>query len=306
MILPYTLRLFVLSLGCFFLIQLVCSCAINLFAARLLKLAERRRAGSAASLLLGARLLPAAAALLIVGGICVPSYFSLEPRTNSEEVGLVVLAMAFFGGLGCVLAAKRGISAVVFSRRSARYFERSSGIMAVAGILRPRILISPDVIRGLSEPELAAAVRHEQAHASSRDNLKRLLVLLAPCGLPLRMLGGFAALETAWAKYTEWSADDRAVAGDPGRALSLAGALVTVARMRVPLQTAPLITPLVADAADLEVRIHRLLAGFPAPEKSDRICNPIWAVAVCTSGFLFAIAAPQMFEVAHRLLEYLI
>lgn len=306
MILPYTARLLVLSFGCFYLIHVAGSCAMNLLAARVLALAERRSSNSAARILLGARLFPTTVALLVVAGICVPSYCWLEPRTNSEEVGFLFLAAAFLGALDWIFAVRRGLSAVIFSKRSARHLERAGGTVALAGIIRPRLLISPDVIQSLSEPELAAALSHERAHAASHDNLKRLLILLAPCGVPRRILRGVSALETAWAKYTEWSADDCAAAGDPGRALSLATALVMVARMRAPLQTPPLVTLLVADAADLEIRINRLLSGPCPTDNPEGRPSRIRTAVACLSALLFVSMAPQILEVVHQFLEHLI
>jgi len=54
----------------------------------------------------------------------------------------------------------------------------------LAGVLRPRLVISRGVVAALSAEQLSAAIRHERAHGISRDNLKRLLVLLAPGILP--------------------------------------------------------------------------------------------------------------------------
>src|ERR1700691_2727347 len=62
----------------------------------------------------------------------------------------------------------------------------TAGLFALAGIVHPRLVISREVLQGLSAEELTAALRHERAHAASRDNLKRLLLLLAPDGFPFR------------------------------------------------------------------------------------------------------------------------
>ena len=70
---------------------------------------------------------------------------------------------------------------------------------------------------------------------------------------------------------TEWAADDHAVAGDSQRALSLAAALVSVAKMGVNHQSAYLLSslysPLVAEDEDLAVRVDRLLREQQYAEK---------------------------------------
>jgi hypothetical protein len=309
MILPYILRLAVLSLGCFFLIHAAFAIGMNLLSPWMLILAQRRNASSAARLLLTARLFPSVAAILVVAGICVPSYLWLEPQTGIEQVGLGCLAAACFGAVSLFIAATRGLRAIVFSMRYARQclVHGTPGVFALSGILRPRVLISRDVFRQLSHGELAVALRHERAHAASRDNLKRLLLLLAPDALPFRILRGLAELENAWIRFTEWSADDCAVDGDSRRAVSLAGALVQVARLRAPIQMSPLATSLVGSAGDLEVRVNRLLTPAPRQNSSAGMRPVFIATAALLSGCLLAgIIAPPTLEAAHELLEHLI
>jgi Zn-dependent protease with chaperone function len=306
MMLPYMLRLMALSLGCFFLIHAAFAVGMNLLASWMLALAQRRNSSSAASLLLAARLFPFLASILVVAGICVPSYLWLEPQSAVEQVGLGCLIAAFFGAVSWLIAAQRGLRAIVFSMRYARQClaHGTPGVFALAGILRPRLLISRDVFRQLSHPELAVALRHERAHAASRDNLKRLLLLLAPDALPFRSLRGLGALENAWIRFIEWSADDRAVAGDPRRAVSLAGALVQVARLRAPAEMSPLATSLVASPADLEARVNRLLNPTPNYEQPRSL---FLAMAALLFGCLLAaITAPTTLQAAHKLLEHLI
>src|SRR5208337_1784513 len=89
-------------------------------------------------------------------------------------------------------------------------------VLAVAGVVHPRLVISKRLLRGLTAEQRDAALRHERAHRTSRDNIKRFLILLAPDVLPF--LRTFAALERSWAKFTEWAADDQATEGDSRRA----------------------------------------------------------------------------------------
>ena len=79
---------------------------------------------------------------------------------------------------------------------------------------------------------------------NSADNFKRLLLLLAPDALPF--LRGSAAVERAWLRFTEWAADDSAVNQDAACSLSLAEALVRVARLGVAAHASSLISHFVA------------------------------------------------------------
>jgi len=321
MILSYLVRLAVLSLASFFLVHAVLTVALNRLAPWLLRLAERRRPSSAARLLLAARLFPSIASILVVAGVCIPSYLWLEPEAAVEHVGVACLAAALLSAAIWAVSTGRGLRAIILSARYMRHcrklgretrlagektrvIEGAGGLFALAGIFRPQLLISREVLRGLSCEELEAALRHERAHCTSRDNLKRLLLLLAPDVLPG---DGLQSLERGWAKYTEWAADDRAVGGDPGRSVSLAAALVRVARLGANIEASPLMTSLVADGRDLEARVDRLLGAAPGSE-SDRQGLPAFIpVSLFLAGTLAAASmAPATLQAAHRLLEHLI
>lgn len=321
MILPYLVRLTVLSLACFFLVHVVLAVAMNWLAPWLLRVAERRRPGSAARLLLAARLFPSVASVLVVACVCVPSYLWLEPEATVERVGVVCLAAALLSVAIWVVSAGRGLRAIILSghylRRcrelgretrlageKARVIDGAGGLFALAGILRPHLVISREVLQNLSALELDAALLHERAHFTSRDNLKRLLLLLAPHVLPGI---GLQSLERGWAKYTEWAADDRAVAGDPGRSVSLAAALVQVARLGVNMEASPLMTSLVADGRDLEARVNRLLGAAQCGEITRQGTPAFIAASLLGAGtLLVASMGPTTLQAAHRLLEHLI
>jgi hypothetical protein len=84
---------------------------------------------------------------------------------------------------------------------------------------------------------------------------------MAPGILPF--FHGFSRLEQAWARVTEWAADDFAVAGDTHRSLTLAAALVRVARLgKVPAPPV-LVTSLMPNGVDLSARVDRLLTSSP-------------------------------------------
>ncbi len=183
-------------------------------------------------------------------------------------------------------------------------------VMAVAGLVHPRLIVSRSVLHKLTPEQREAAFRHEQAHQASRDNLKRFLYLLAPDAFPF--VSGFRKIEKQWARYTEWAADDHAVAGDSQRALSLAAALVSVAKLGVNHQPAYLLSSLystlVAEDEDLAVRVDRLLREQQYAEKP---LAPLVQVArnvalVAGSLAIAALVWPGSLGSVHQILEKLI
>jgi hypothetical protein len=53
-------------------------------------------------------------------------------------------------------------------------------LMALVGVLRPRLLITRPVLEALTDEELRASVAHELGHWRAWDNLKRLAMHAAP------------------------------------------------------------------------------------------------------------------------------
>jgi Zn-dependent protease with chaperone function len=312
MILPYTLRLVCLCLASFFLVHAALALVARCLAPAALRFAERLRAQSAARLLLALRLFPAAAALAAVAGLCVPSYLSLEQEDGAELVGAACLAAALFGAAICTISWARSLRAALRSHRYVRQCRRAGPVwiaagtapfLGIAGIVRPKLIVSRSVADALDREQLAAAIRHERAHQSSADNLKRLLLLLAPDALP--GLRGFAAVERAWLRFTEWAADDRAVSQDAACSLSLAEALVRVARLGAATQASPLVSHFVAASGDISVRVERLLSPTvpAAARKPGRIA--LGGAVVALPAVALLMAQPATLRSVHELLERL-
>jgi hypothetical protein len=313
MILPYALRLVVLCLASFFLVhfalELVARCLVPI----VLRFADRLRAQSAARLLLALRLAPAAVALAAVVGLCVPSYLALEEEGGAEFVGLVCLAAAVFGAAIWTISWTRGLRAAIRSHRYVRQCRRAGSVwiadgtepfLGIAGILRPKLIVSRSVADALDRDQLAAAIRHERAHQNSADNFKRLLLLLAPDALPF--LRGPAAVERAWLRFTEWAADDSAVNQDAACSLSLAEALVRVARLGVAAHASSLISHFVTGNADISARVERLLSPATVEgtrPRSSRIGLASGLIAL-PAAVLLAIQ-PATLRSVHGLLERL-
>jgi len=314
----YVLRLLCLSLASFFLIHLAVGLLVSSVSPMSVRFSQRIAPRVAARFLLILRLLPAGAALLLVAGLCVPSYLWLEPAGATEDIGVWCLAAAVLAVAVWSISVARAGRAMVGSFRYIRHcqevgreaggavwvVESSAPVLGLAGIVRPRLVMSRGLVNALSEDQLAVAVRHERAHGVSRDNLKRLLILLAPDVFPF--FRGFQTLERGWAKFTEWSADDRAVAGNSRRSLSLAGALVRVARMSPAARSSPLVASLLADGGDLSARVDRLLSLPAAPRSKGMPLLAAGATVMLAVGLMVAALEPATFHSVHELLEHLV
>ena len=323
MMTPYLLRLLCLCLAAYFVIHSVVGGVVSAGGEAAVRAARRMRPRSAGRFLLALRLLPAALAMAVVGGLCVPSYLWLEPERGLEEVGAGCLTAAILATALWTASTARGVRAAVRSARHARECQRlgrratlpgshlpvwivdaPAPLVALVGIFGPRLLISLAVRNALPAAQMAAALRHEEAHRVSRDNLKRLLILLAPGLFP--GFHGFGAVERGWARFTEWAADDDAVAGDAHLSLSLAAALVRLARMGGHPPASPLCASFLGDSTEISARVDRLLNPAPAAAVHSRHRAAVAAGAVLALGCAAGMLHPATLSSAHRLIEQLI
>jgi hypothetical protein len=291
----YVVRLLLLSSASFFLVHLLLGALAAWIAPAAVRRAEKMNPARAANVLLTLRLMPVGLSAIIVFALSIPSYLRFEPTSASEQAGAFCIAAAILGLLFSGVAVFRTASAFVRSSHS----ENQIAGVALAGILHPRLLISDRARSELSADQLEVALRHEDAHRASFDNLKRLLLLLAPGLFPQQR-----ALERVWAKYTEWAADDRAIGGDPDRAVTLAEALVCVARIQTGAGVPQLATSLVEPEEDLSIRVDRLLNAVQVNDPPVRT----GLSGICGSATLLAIIAayPGALRLVHSLLERLL
>jgi len=325
MILPYLVRLSCLCFASFFVLNAAVALLVRISSQSALRRAQSRTPATAARLLLALRLLPFALAILFVLGLCVPSYLWLEPPAVSEHVGLLCIALGFLGAATWIHSISRTLHSLFASLRHNRLcrlagqetplrggsspavlVENETPLLAMSGLLRPRLLISSGILATLSPDELDAALRHEHAHHTSRDNAKRLLLLLAPDSFPF--VRPLRTLESAWSKFAEWAADDRATSGDPNRAVSLASALVHVARMGSAPRLPYLSISLLACDRDLAARVDRLLHAAPVAPVSARKSHPRLPItglllAACLAAIFLV---PSTLSLVHELLELLL
>ena len=226
------------------------------------------------------RLLPAAASIGFVAAVFLPSYWKYEPREFAEGFDVTLAALAAAGFMIVATAAARGVAAVRRASRRARTWlllarpltldgspmpafeiDADVPIMAVVGVVRPRLLIARGVLQALSGEELSASVAHEIGHQRAWDNLKRLAMRTAPD--LMTTTAAARAVERRWASASEQAADRQACHSGRARC-ALASALVKVARLAPP--ATPIADPVctLVEGGEIASRVQRLLEDAPA------------------------------------------
>ena len=161
-------------------------------------------------------------------------------------------------------------------------------VISLAGLVRPRVFVARPVIEAFTSDEMEVSLAHELAHHDARDNLKRMLVACSPDLLGIWPSG--RAVERRWRAAVEFAADARAVAGREERAVSLASALLKVARL------APAAGSAAAsgfyDGTLLSARIDRLLSPGLGEEPPRRLA-PAWEVFLGGATLFAALLAAE-------------
>jgi Zn-dependent protease with chaperone function len=311
----FVLRGIAVSLAVFFLVY----CLLSLLVAGGWQSMGRLRRVSArglANLLFTLRILPLAASAAVTLAFVIPSFLWLEPSSTDEEIGVAPLVLGvcclvlFAIGLYRVASAQARTSRVISNwlqgassldvGAAAPAFQAHHDIppLMLAGVCRPRLLVSESTLAVLSSDELHVAIQHEVAHMRSRDNLKKLAFRLSPAP-------GMAKLENAWQEAVELAADDAAVSSVRD-ALDLAAALIKLSRL-VPLEAAPAISMGLGHASgSIGTRVARLLAW---DETRIRVVRPShwYALPPVLVALLGAVAAygPVLAQ-THRITEWLV
>jgi Zn-dependent protease with chaperone function len=298
-----SLTFFVLLYCCFSLMVVV-----GWHRLKMLRLNEK----SAADILFLARVLPMLASVAIMCAFVVPSFQLLEPRGIEEETGILPVALGVTAIVFIASACYRVIKAQSRTARMvAQWLERGQierraaytvcsrqdvPPLTLVGLCKPQVLVSDRTLGLLTENEMEIALRHEQAHISSRDNLKKLISQFCP-------FPGMSQLEMAWAEGSELAADDAAVSSADD-AVDLAAALVKLSRL-VPVRAVPICTVGFVTGS-VGLRVARLLEWGKTRENRSRI--PRWvpvSMLVATAIILVATYSPAL-VVTHEITEFLV
>jgi peptidase M48-like protein len=256
------------------------------------------------------RMLPGVLGALAAFAVVVPIFLAYEPRETQESVPATVMLLASIGAALLARGAWRAARAwkatrgVVrdWRRRGRRVagfgtpvpvfaIEETFPTVAVVGVARPALFIAERVLRECPDDEVRAMLRHECAHVTKRDNLKRFLMRACP-----DFVG--ADLDRAWARAAEEAADAAVVAGDPGFAVELAQALIRVARL-APAPQAPVLASAFYLGGSIESRVRRLVEPVPARESNGAVSRFAAAAAALAVAAAVLASAPTL----HRLIE---
>ncbi|MEO6392138.1 MAG: M56 family metallopeptidase, partial [Pyrinomonadaceae bacterium] len=182
-------------------------------------------------------------------------------------------------------------------------------LIAVVGILRPRMFVAVKVLDHLDPAELAAAIAHEQGHLLAADNFKRVVIDF--CAAFAWWMPGLNRLRTRWAEAAELAADEYAAAGSSAKPLNLASALVKLARL-TPAGTRPAMPAgafLVEATGDiLSRRISWLIAvnSEKLDSRFQRLRTSLLIAAAGSMVFIVALALIkyELFAATHQLIEF--
>ncbi len=313
-----TTLLVAVLLAVYALVSLATSLLVALAASAL----RARRLSPPAGVWFWLRLSPAITALMVSVGVVLPAFALYEPTHGGEQPGPVLVLLA---GLAIAIL----VTAVVrlgratwaswhFKRRWLRVpdvkgiegtdlpvhiIDRAGPLVALVGVLRPRLVVSSDVMAVCSSADLAVINAHETAHLGARDNLKRLL--LDVCPDVLRWSRVHDRLARAWSAAAEEAADDDATGPTDERArMALAALLVKLARVTpgrvwdLPLSS-PLIQP-----DDFAERVRRLLE--PGVSRRSRARRGLLGAGVAIVAACCILTAPDTLAGGHRAYEYLV
>jgi len=299
--------------------------AVNAAACAAVALAGRRLPRAASSLLL-VRLLPASLSLAFVAAIFVPSYWRFEPRDFVEGFDLTMTTLAAAGGAVIAAAIGRAVAAWARAARRAAEWTRTAEpialaahvrafrieapqpLMALVGILRPRLIVTRGLLDALTAEEIAASAAHELAHNQAWDNLKRLMMRGAPD--LLHWTAAARRVERRWAAAAEHEAD-RAASAARTRAwrLALASALVKVARLMpaaTPQTAATEPISTLVGGGEIVSRVQRLIDESPDDRGVARRLPASWTAIAIAAAAALAAGYQPLLEAVHRLTELLV
>jgi len=260
------------------------------------------------------RLLPVSAALVATAQGVV-SFVVFEPRSQDEVFGRVLVGLATVGALLLVIGTARlgraALSTGAALRRwligsesisfdgcpiPARIIDSEFPVVAVVGLIRPRLVIARIVLDACPPDEIRAILAHEMRHAARRDNLRRAVLTWLPDVLSLLPAG--RRLIATWHDAAEAVADDASTDLGPAGRVSLASALLRVARIAPGVTMTALPASALYRGEDLGARVRRLL-NPPAPAERAGLVG--WRRAAMTGGLI--LSGGLALHAVHELVE---
>jgi hypothetical protein len=191
---------------------------------------------------------PIAPALIVAAWLC--GWALSQPDPVPGHVGRLIFVACVPFVVVLVRALARAVGSVW--RSPGRY------AIATVGLLKPRIVIAPELPHLLDERALQAAFAHERAHLAHRDPLR---IWLAQFVTDLQWPWNSAQRRfTCWLAALEHARDDEArAAGIEGADLAAA----VLGSLRFQLAAAGTAATLTGEAPALPARIARLLLPLP-------------------------------------------
>ena len=272
-------------------------------------------------LLFALRLAPTALGLAVALIVLTPAWLEFESHRTRAVPGP---ALVFAGALALALAARgalRGARAAWQAWSVARAWSRDAErvaipgtalsafridhpfpVVALAGVLRPRIYVARQVLEACDADELAAVVRHEEAHQRARDNAR--ILVMRSCGDVLGLVPAGRAIENEWAAAAEAAADESA-SRSKDAALDLASALVKVARLA---GTQPVAAPVCVfyEKGAIAERVERLTLEGGRSSGSRRVAFASGVLLVVPVLLLLAASDPDVLARVHAAAEALV
>jgi Zn-dependent protease with chaperone function len=288
---------------------------------------RRRRPSTTANLIFIVRTLPFLLGVVAAIGLVLPAYLEFEPSHTTEMPGLPLLICSLLGAMIVGTAVMRCWRILRTTWRmqnnwlrqaqlDSRYrdeipvyrLESPSSLLAVTGILRPRIIMSKDVADVLNTPELEAALAHELRHVRTGDNLKQFVLKVTR--LP-HWLSFSRHLDFGWVSASELAADEGAIAAGVS-ALDLASALIKVGRLSVsghaPAEFAAshLVDGCGTATQTRVARLRELLQNESSSGILETADSPAYAPIVFSTLLLVYIVLLTSLPAIHELLEVLV
>ena len=325
---------FVLGLSIVLAALLLCNSCTSLIASLVWRVigpraVKRLSAASCASIVFLLRTFPIALGVVCVSLLLIPAYIEHEPRDAHEPVSIKLALLALVSGIGLALALFRGIATwLATSRLNSDWLRHAEPIelpqvkipsyrinhqfpvIAIVGVLRPRLFIADQIFESLGREELRAAIEHEAGHVIANDNFRR--GLMRACRDVLVMIPSGRLLDRAWVEASEAAADEYAAGRGRRVALDLASALVKIARLipagMKPAMPAGAFLIGIEEGSGVKARVRRLmqLADDKRLQQGRALISkiPLW-VPIVLLILIAAIAAnePHVLATVHTLIE---